>query len=98
MNEYNLWATILMKPRHWFQFADDTALITLSQEDNQLLLSVYTKWCTWTGLKVRVDKCMTFEIRKDKTTSVQYKPYLIIANEMVPQIDIDKRFKYLVWL
>ena len=75
----------LLKPRHWFQFVDDTALITSSQEDNQLLLNVYTKWCNLTGLKVRVDKCMEFGIRKDKTSYIQYKPYLIIANEMIPQ-------------
>ena len=84
-----------LKPRHWFQFADDTALVTSSQEDNQLLLNVFTKWCTWSGLIVHIDKCKTFGIRKSKTSSVQYKPYLKISNTMIPQICINERFTYL---
>lgn len=84
-----------LKPRHWFQFADDTAIVTSSQEDNQLLLNVFSKWCTWSGLIVRVDKYMTFGIRKNNTSSVQYKPYLKISNVMVPQVGINERFKYL---
>ena len=84
-----------LTPRHWFQFADDTAVITSSSEDNQLLLHVFSKWCTWSGLIVRVEKCKTFGVRKTKTTSIQYKPYLKICNEMVPQVEINDRFKYL---
>ena len=85
----------MFNPRHWFQFADDTAVITSSSEDNQLLLHVFSKWCTWSGLIVRVEKCKTFGVRKTKTTSIQYKPYLKICNEMVPQVEINDRFKYL---
>ena len=33
-------------PRHWFQFADDSAVTTANEEDNQLLLNLFTKWCT----------------------------------------------------
>ena len=70
-------------------------LLLSSSEDNQLLLHVFSKWCTWSGLIVRVEKCKTFGVRKTKTTSIQYKPYLKICNEMVPQVEINDRFKYL---
>ena len=36
--------TNALSPRHWFQFADDTALATATQEDSQALLNVLTKW------------------------------------------------------
>ena len=32
-----------LSPRHCFQFADDTALATATQEDSQALLNVLTK-------------------------------------------------------
>ena len=28
----------ILSPRHWFQFADDTAIVTALEEDNQGLL------------------------------------------------------------
>ena len=34
-----------MNPRHWFQFADDTAIISAHEQDNQLLCNVFNKWC-----------------------------------------------------
>ena len=48
-------------PRNWFQFADDTAIITALQEDNQLLCNAFSRWCTWADLSIWVDKCHTFE-------------------------------------
>ena len=33
-----------LSPRNWFQFADDSALITSTEQDSQLLLNVFTKW------------------------------------------------------
>ena len=52
------------KPRNWFQFADDTATVTSSEEDNQLLINRFIKWCTWRDLSVRIDKCHIFGIKK----------------------------------
>ena len=37
--------TIALIPRHWLQFADDTALATATQEDSQALLNVFINWC-----------------------------------------------------
>ena len=32
------------KPCNWFQFADDTAIVTSSEKDNQVLMNSFIKW------------------------------------------------------
>ena len=49
--------------RHWFQFADDTAIVTALEEDNQCLLNLFTKWSSWADLEIRVDKCHSFGVK-----------------------------------
>ena len=69
-----------MSPCHWFQFADDSTLLISTEEDSQLLLNVFTNWCTWTWawLIIKVIKCKTFGIKKYGSKSIQFKPYLRI--------------------
>ena len=76
-------------PRHWFHFADDSAVTTANEEDNQLLLNLFTKWCTWANLEIRVDKCHTFGIRKTATMACQYKPLLLVNNQRIPPVELD---------
>ena len=83
-----------LRPRHWFQFADDSAVTTANEEDNQLLLNLFTKWCTWANLKITVDKCHTFRIRKTATMACQYKPLLLVNNQRIPPVELDESFKY----
>ena len=71
----NYWNTLT--PRHWFQFTDDSALVTSTEEDSQALLNVFTKWCKWTGLKICPRKCKIFAMRRFGTRSVQFNPYLV---------------------
>ena len=82
-------------PVHWFQFADDAAVITGLENENQTLLNHFTRWCAWANMKIRVDKCSTFGIKKSSTSSTQYLPKLIINHDVVPTVDIGKSFKYL---
>ena len=49
---------------HWFQFADDVAVITGQESENQHLLSRFSIWCKWADMIIRVDKCSSFGIRK----------------------------------
>ena len=35
-----------LHPTHWFQFADDAAVITSLENENQLLLNHFSRWCT----------------------------------------------------
>ena len=52
-----------LSPRHWFQFADDTAIVTALEEDNQRLLNLFTKWSSWGDLEIWVDKCHSFGVK-----------------------------------
>ena len=82
-------------PKHWLQFADNTAIVTGLESDNQHFVNTFTKWSSWAALIIRVDKCSTFGIKKVRTDSAQYEPYLKIANERIPSIDMNKSFTYL---
>ena len=62
---------------HWFQFADDASVITDLENENQILLNYFTRWCAWANMKVRVSKCSMFGIKKSPTSSTQYLPRLI---------------------
>jgi hypothetical protein len=86
---------IPLNPVHWFQFADDAAVISSQEKENQLLLNRFTVWCQWANMIIRVDKCSTFGIRKESTKSVQYLPKLFLNNSLVPRIEIGKSFSYL---
>ena len=57
-----------LSPKHWFQFADDTAIVTALERDNQLLCNAFLKWSTWADVIIRVDKCHIFGIKKSKYT------------------------------
>ena len=82
-------------PIHWFQFADDAAVITGLENENQILLNHFTRWCTWANMIIRVDKCSTFGIRKSSTASTQYLPKLLINQFPVPTVAVGNSFKYL---
>ena len=86
---------VTMNPKHWFQFADDTAIISAHEQDNQLLCNVFSKWCTWADLNIRVDKCHTFGIKKQASKAIQYQPVIIISAKRVPPIENENSFNYL---
>ena len=82
-------------PRHWFQFADDSAITTSTEKDNQLPLNMFSKWCDLAGLIICVDKCSTFRIKKNGNSSTQFKPYLKINSEVIPRAKLNETFTYL---
>ena len=84
-----------LNPTHWFQFADDAAVITSLENENQILLHQFSRWCNWAGMKIRVDKRSTFGIKKAATSSCQYLPKLIINNSVVRTVAKGMSFKYL---
>ena len=84
-----------LSPKHWFQFADDITIVTALGKDNQLLCNGFMKWTTWTDLIVRDDKCHTFGIKKTKTKSDQFQPFIRIRNKRIPPIENGKSFTYL---
>ena len=56
-------------PKHRFQFADDIAIVTALESDNQHLCNVFLKWASWANLTMKVGKCHAVIIRKNKTAS-----------------------------
>ena len=54
----------LLNPVHWFQFADDAAVITSQESENQHLLNRFEIWCQWSNMIIHVNKCNTFGIKK----------------------------------
>ena len=84
-----------LNPVHWFQFADDAAVISSQESENQHLLNRFSIWCQWSNMIIRVDKCSTFGIKKTLTKAVQYLPKLLINNQLIPKISIGEAFQYL---
>ena len=84
-----------LNPIHWFQFADDAAVISTQEFENQHLLNRFSIWCQWSNMFIRVEKCSTFGIKKTLTKSVQYLPKLLINNQVIPKINIGEAFQYL---
>ena len=34
-----------LSPQTWFQLLDDLAIVTSTEQDRQILLNLFTKWC-----------------------------------------------------
>ena len=85
----------LLRPVHWFEFADDAAIATGQEHETQLLLNAFTAWCTWSSMIIRVDKCHTFNMVKKETLSVQTHPKLCVNNKRIPALKSNESFKYL---
>ena len=82
-------------PRNWFQFADDAAAVTSLESENQLLVNLFSRWCNWSDMEIRPDKCHIFGMKKTNTKCVQYSPKVYIHNELVKAIKTDEPFLYL---
>ena len=61
-----------LTPRHWYQFADDAAVISGLESENQILLNLFGIWSLWVDMIIRVDKCHSFGIKKSVTSSKQF--------------------------
>ena len=85
----------LMNPVHWFQVADDAAVITTQESENQHLLNRFSVWCQWSNMFIRVEKCSTFGIKKSATKSIQFLPKLLINGVLIPTVKIGESFQYL---
>ena len=82
-------------PIHWFQFADDAAVISSQENENQILLNRFTVWSQWANMIIRVDKCSSFGIKKRSSKSIQYQPKLFVINQLIPRIELGEYFRYL---
>ena len=53
------------------------------------------KWTTWADLIIRVDKYHMLNIKKTKTKSEQFQPFITTRNERIPPTKNGKSFTYL---
>ena len=79
----------------WLQFADDAAIVSNSVKDAQQLLNIFIAWCEWSHMTIRLDKCVTFGLKKSDNTFAQYQPALFISNEKIPSVPSGESFVYL---
>ena len=84
-----------LSSKHWFQFVDDSAIATALERDNQCLCKVFIKWTSWADLTIKIIKCHTFGIRKNKTASEQFQSYVTIRKQCITPVKQDKSFTYL---
>ena len=61
----------------------------------KILLNCFTRWCHWANFVIRVDKCVTFGVKKYSTRSTQFQPKLLIDKQLAPPVKNDDSFKYL---
>ena len=84
--------TSTLSPLHWFQFADDAAVVTGNEQEKKTLLYRFTRWCAWAKMVIKVDKCVSFRIKKS-TSSTQFLPRPIINRKLVPVVNLGESFK-----
>ena len=84
-----------LRPKYWFHFADDTAIVTTLKSDNQHLCNVFLKWTSWADLTIKVSKCHTLGIRKNKAASEQFQPCITVRKQRFLPVEQDKSFTYL---
>jgi len=91
-----LWGTNnSVRARSWLQFADDAIIVSGSDRNAQTLMNVFTAWCTWSGMMIRIDKCQTFGMRKENDIYKKYMPVVTTSDTQVPAVKIGGSFTYL---
>ena len=81
-----------LTPRQWYQFDDAAAVISFLESENQILLNLFSRWCSWAAMIIRVNKCHSFGIKKSATSSKQFIPKLFVKNELIPPVKQDEYF------
>ena len=85
----------LLKPKHWFQFADDAAITTGEEYETQILRNAFTAWCSWAKMTLRIDKCKSFGVSKVNSTSSQILPKLYLNRRLIPSVNRNESFNLL---
>ena len=70
-------------------------IISRDVKSAQTLINLYIAWCNWASMETRLDKCLSFGMRKLNGIYKQYLPNLTIMNEPIPHVKIGSFFTYL---
>ena len=81
----------------WPQFADDAVIVSSCMKDAQTLLDIFTSWCAWSDMTIRLDKCCSFGMTKNGKTIIQNErePGVFIDGEKIPTIPPGESLVYL---
>ncbi len=75
-------------PIHWFQFADDAAVISSQEKENQIILIRFSVWCQWANMIICVDKCST--LQGDCLSPLHKRVYVLNKRVHVRQDDTNE--------
>jgi hypothetical protein len=84
-----------IQERAWLQFADEAITIASSDKNAQTLMNVFVAWCSWAGMKIRIDKCHSFGMRKENDIYRQYLPAISSGVDQIRAVPIGESFTYL---
>jgi hypothetical protein len=79
----------------WLQYADDAIALAPDVRAMQQLLTTFESWCQWSGMAIRLDKCISLGMQKRNGAYCQYKPNLSLAGGYLPAVEINGSFSYL---
>ena len=94
LNCYGYIYDFSIKACNWLQFADDTAIVTSSEDDNQLLMNGFIKWCTWADLSTH-RQVSRIRHKKNCYEILSILSLLSINFERILPLKIDDSFTYL---
>jgi len=90
-----IWGKKSTQTTNWLQYADDAALIASDQKAAQGLASLFDSWCSWAHMEIRLDKCNSFGMMKQKSLYSQILPNISINSGKIPPTPIGDSFRYL---
>jgi Reverse transcriptase (RNA-dependent DNA polymerase) len=90
-----IWGNRKSQSTNWLQYADDAVLIAKDQKGAQGLTNLFEAWCSWANMIIRLDKCSSFGMLKNKSNLVQILPKISINAGPIPTTPIGGNFKYL---
>ena len=70
-------------------------MISGLESETQILLNLFSRWCSWADIIVRVDKYHSFGIKKFGSSSKQFQSKLSVNKELFPPLKQDEYFTYL---
>jgi len=90
------WSTESGNRQHaLLQFADDAIIIADNDKHAQTIINVFSAWCTWADMHIRLDKCCAFGMRKENGNCSRLRPKMFINGANIQIADLDSDFVYI---
>src|SRR5207248_11755118 len=90
-----IWGNKASQSINWLQYADDAALLARDQKAAQGLANLCDSWCSWAKMKIRLDKCNSFAMKKQNSLYCQVLPTISINAGKISPTPVGESFRYL---